>query len=915
MKIEKMYHSLIGKTGGDACELFLPLWVHLSDTVGIMSRIIRKWLPDAVIRATGLSYDTFESVAVFLASVHDIGKATSLFQGVITKRNQDLTDSVLTSGLSVRFEQSMSQKTPHAYAGQWILTSSETGFGIPEGVASVVGAHHGKPFIAVGMSETDLIKVYPRNFFGKNEKMERDIWIRIWEIILKESLAASGLYQVEDLPELSLKAQTILSGLLVMADWIASNTSYFPLINYGNTFRETELEERLEEGWKRVCLPEIWESPFRHMNEELFLDCFGFLPNGIQKQFYQIVDNCSQPGLFILEAQMGIGKTEAALCGAQLLAARLGAGGIFFGLPTQATSNAMFPRLLSWASGISDDTVNAVRLAHNAAVFNETYRNLMPWGKTFVDEDEKEFGLEVHPWFEGNKKALLADFVIGTVDQFLMTALKRKFFMLRHLGVAGKVIIIDECHAYDVYMSNYLERALLWMGAYGVPVILLSATLPGQKRKELAANYMKGYRRHFLGLKRIDINKEADQWYENEGYPLITWTDGSYIHQKQVQYQERTRVINIEKCGSPDQMVSQLDELLSDGGCAVIILNTVRYAQEVYDFVRSTLTDAKITLCHSQFTMEDRLVWEKEIIADLGKEGTIRTRFRRIVIGTQVLEQSLDYDADILVTQLCPIDLLLQRMGRIHRHNRQRPKKLCNPKCLILEEKNEPWDTGTRLLYGDFLLMRTEKSLEKKICFPNDIAPLVQGVYNVNDDMGLNGEEYNQAKDSFFDEQKELTELARHYLLNEPGVKKMDRLLLNGMEGNDHMAEASVRRTEPSIEVLLMQRAEDEKIIFVSDNGQNDSLEAGIVPSENEAMRIVAQRLRLPLAFSKKWNLKLTINELEERNIGELSIWQQNPLLRGELVLLLDRDGTTTLSGYRICYIREKGLCYDREKV
>lgn len=117
----------------------------------------------------------------------------------------------------------------------------------------------------------------------------------------------------------------------------------------------------------------------------------------------------------------------------------------------------MYDRLYEWASSVSDETVNAIRLAHGGANYNKNYQQQVIQGKTYVYEEEIDSSVYVHPWFQGNKKALLADFVIGTVDQFLMASLRRKHFMLRHLGLSGKVVIIDECHAYDAYMNQYLE--------------------------------------------------------------------------------------------------------------------------------------------------------------------------------------------------------------------------------------------------------------------------------------------------------------------------------------------------------------------------------------------------------------------------------------------------------------------------
>ena len=199
------------------------------------------------------------------------------------------------------------------------------------------------------------------------------------------------------------------------------------------------------------------------------------LPNSLQSEILDITGDADKPGIYILEAPMGIGKTEAALSAAEILAAKYGSGGVFFGMPTQATSNGIFVRLEDWAKKNADEekTLHSIRLAHAAAELNDDYHDLVSGDSVMYDEDGS--GLVVHSGLSGRKQALLSDFVIGTVDQMLLAALKQKHVMLRHLGLAGKVVIVDECQAYDAYMNCYLDRVMTWLGVYKVPVIILSS--------------------------------------------------------------------------------------------------------------------------------------------------------------------------------------------------------------------------------------------------------------------------------------------------------------------------------------------------------------------------------------------------------------------------------------------------------
>ena len=156
----------------------------------------------------------------------------------------------------------------------------------------------------------------------------------------------------------------------------------------------------------------------------MFRDKYGFLPNEMQRQMLRAVEDTGTPGIYILEAQMGLGKTEAALSAAEILASKWHCEGLFFGLPTQATANGIFPRLKGWAENQSEGVQLSIRLAHGMAMLQKGYRELIFHGHAIQNEDENG-GLIVHQWFEGRKQALLSSFVVGTIDQLLMTLCSR----------------------------------------------------------------------------------------------------------------------------------------------------------------------------------------------------------------------------------------------------------------------------------------------------------------------------------------------------------------------------------------------------------------------------------------------------------------------------------------------------------
>lgn len=884
---------LAGKSGSGGEELWLPLWMHLRDTAEMMRLLVQRWLPPSVRTAMQLEEETLSALAVFLGAVHDIGKASALFQSRILlglPEARTRLEAVCPLPASFLYP----GKTPHARAGEAILLS----LGCSEGLASAVGAHHGKPQEnSLDDYVADQLEEYPANYWGKGPS---SFWRAAWKTFYGEALRQSGLTQ-EDLPDLPLPALLLLTGLLIMADWIASNPYYFPLLPVSETGEESACPERARRAWELLRLTFPWEGQVRSMGEEAFRLRFGFAPNAVQRAVMDTASQMETPGLLILEAQMGVGKTEAALAAAELFSARFGAGGLMFGLPTQATANGMFPRLEKWSLMQSEETVHSIRLAHGMAALNESYCRLMEGSA--VTQDGEDGGLLVHSWFQGNKQALLANFVVGTVDQILLAALRQKHLMLRHLGLAGKVVVVDECHAYDAYMNRYLDRALAWLGRYRVPVILLSATLPARRRSELVEAY--------LGKQQPDA-----PWKTCRSYPLLTWTSGGEAKQRAVVREGGGRGVQIRFAAETD-VPAILRERLRCGGCAGVVVNTVRKAQRLASSLRDCLPDKEVVLFHAQFVQPDRAAIENALLMRVGKTSTRKQRDGLIVVGTQVMEQSLDLDFDLLLTELCPMDLLLQRVGRLHRHARtDRPEGLREAVCVVMKPPDGRQDEGSLAVYGAWLLWRTERLLPDHVSLPEDIPRLVQDVYGwETEDCLPESEESLRAREAFELRQREMENRAGAFVILPPrqgssvfGPDTLDDWMRETAAISETAAQAAVRDGDPSIDVLVMVRGKTGTVHFLPWQEGGASVAADRPPSREEARRIARQKLRLPGVFSRKWRIDRVIRELEDVNRRFLMRWQEAPLLRGELVLLLDEDLTASLAQTGLRYSREDGL-------
>lgn len=836
---------LAGKTDPENTSLWLPLWMHLWDTAGIMERLVRQWLPESAKRAMGFEREeALLAHARFLGGIHDIGKATVAFQANILRTLPEARQR-LEMLTPLDCPEQNRRESPHARAGEAILLWNDC----PGGIASIVGAHHGRPQSCAAVD--DQLECWESNYYPKGQEK---VWESFWTELLMTVLQDCGFDDTAELYDLDPQEEVLLTGLLIMADWIASNTEYFPLIPVEELGSMEDYPARVDRAWEKLALPFPWEAQPGIADPQEFAVRFGFAPNAVQRAVLEAVDTAAEPGILILEAQMGVGKTEAALAAAEIMASRFGLGGVFFGLPTQATANGIFPRLLGWADTQSEETLpQAIKLAHGMAELNECYLRLQGRGVQLEEDAQEEHQVQVHQWFRGNKQALLANFVIGTVDQ-----------------------------------------------------LLLSATLPARRRTELVEAYRQ--------------KKAAPDapWETSCGYPLLTWTDGAEVKQTAIPPDAPGQTVQITTLTEPE-LPALLRRKLAEGGCAGVIVNTVKKAQKIAQLLRESLPDKEVQLFHAQFLMPDRAARENQLMARIGKGSAPECRNDLIVVGTQVMEQSLDIDLDVLVTELCPMDLLLQRIGRLHRHRRSRPAPLQQACCAVLDTGEDAFDAGSEAVYGQWLLWRTREALPRSIRLPEEISPLVQRVYGWEREApgGAQGEEMRCVYEQTQEKKKARAEA---YLVPQPETHRLAQLntlddwMQNEGACSDPAARAAVRDGDPSVEVLVMQCRADGSIHFLPWQEGGSAVAADSPPPPETALKIARQKLRLPAVFGKAWKVDGVIRELEADNRSRLAAWQLSPLLHGELILLLDENLTARLVGMELCYDRENGLYYQKEE-
>lgn len=916
-RLSKELAAAVAKSDRENGNDWLPFWMHSFDTAGIMEKLAQKRLPESIsdyLCAECGGREKLFSTLKFCALVHDIGKLTIVFQSRIY-------DAVDFSPFAVCVELPKSSSlvnapnTPHALASEAILLK----LGCREGVASIAGAHHGRPSaLADVCDQISGACTAVENFYGKRGKY-RQLFEVLWKEWIDFSLECAGFSELSDLPDMAVPAQVVISGMLVMADWIASNTTYFPLISADQKGEFGDYPKRIENAWTTIGFPNMWESKARFgLDDEAFKERFGFLPNPTQADIISTATDAESSGIYVIEAPMGLGKTEAALALSEILAARAGAGGMFFGMPTQATSNGIFPRLEKWAGGLAEDeqTLLAIKLAHGNAALNEDYRELFTGHSNLNIESDS--GLIVHDWFSGRKQTLLSDFVIGTVDQLLMAALKQKHVMLKHFGLSGKVVVVDECHAYDAYMSQYLDMAIKWLGIYKVPVIILSATLPEKRRAELIEAYTDSEKHRAKHTEaHIDKTIADEAWKHSLAYPLLTYTENNAVKQKALAFDGENKEVSVRRI-IRDEVAATAGYAVERGGCVGVIVNTVRKAQEIAAELQSAFPKAEVIIMHAQFIMTDRAKREEQILKRVGKHSTPESRRGLIIVGTQVLEQSLDLDFDLMITELCPMDLLLQRTGRLHRHNRVRPQGLETASCFVLDETDDSFDSGSAAIYGEWLLMRTRALLPNKLTIPSDIPLLVQQTYDEtnNEMLGELTEGMKKAQEENKLRTDEKENNAKKYQIKKPSNRKgkcLDDWLNNDIKSNNEQTgEKAVRDGDPSVDVIALMRDGEGLIRIIADKPET-IIPADRPPSREEALLIARQKLRLPGFFGRRWKIDDTIEQLEAETQNVFSAWQDSALLKEEVVLLFDEDLNADLAGVQLHYDIKTGLTYVKE--
>ncbi len=727
----------------------------------------RSWLENTL----GLEAESTRRQLAMLAGLHDIGKATPAFQ----KKAPDLYAALRDAGLHER-----SDDTPHGtlsavILSRWLAEKDLNKIQASQ-LAAVIGGHHGDWITTTEMQKASA---------GKKK------WQEVRDEILNE------LESVLDVSAITLPTKTenfntfaaFLSGFVSVCDWIGSDSDYFQFEE-----RSIDLGEYYERSLEsaQTALYELgWLGWKTDKREPDFENVFPFSANPLQRAGIEALHGLQQPPrLILIEYLTGGGKTELALHIADQLVNRFDLNGSYIAMPTQATSNQLFERFAKYLEARYPAANINFQLVHGQADQQSLYQQ-MP---ARPQRDGDESGLTAEDWFQNRKRALLAPYGIGTIDQAMLSVVQARHHFVRQFGLSQKVVIFDEIHSFDTYMNVIIERLFNWLHALNAPMILLSATLSRQNRAEILSA---------VGATYLDDVCEMP-------YPRLTVVeqDGS-VRTHRLPPPE-TRTVHIEAIlPDLDSLLHEVKTRSAAGGCIAIICNTVDESIEVARYLRGDEELADVVwLFHARYPPAWRGDIENEVLEAFGKDGE-RPR-RAILVATQIIEQSLDLDFDLMISRTAPIDLLIQRIGRLHRHQRSdRPLHLAMPILLWREpeisEDSVPNFGVDEAIYGRFFLLKSWLQLRDRsaLCTPDDIDALMDFVYSEDCEHEEIGEHLRAAYEEMDLGNANSAFRSKQYVIGAPGDKR-----LIGQHGarlpDDEERHVATRDIRPGVDIICI---------------------------------------------------------------------------------------------------------------
>ncbi len=528
-------------------------------------------------------------------------------------------------------------------------------------------AHHGRPF------RPDIVSAKLWRRFGDYDPVESAArmgsMIPLW---FSAAFAATD----EPLPS-TPDFQHLFCGLVSLADWLGSDRRFFSFAEPLDADYMAKARAKAEGAVKAVGL-DVRAFQMLASGRATFTVLTGF--DAPRPQQSLVGDYSLDEHLVIFEAETGSGKTEAALWRfARLFEAGL-VDSLYFALPTRAAAVQIHGRVNSVMQNmLGDQAPEAVLAVPGYLKVGETQGQSLPDWKVRWDDHPDEARLLARWAAESAKRYLAATVAVGTIDQAMLAALQVKHAHLRAAALSRSFIVIDEVHASDRFMTevqNHLLKMHLGRGGYAM---LMSATLGSVARVK------------WLGRKTVPSFAEAAA----APYPAIWGKAEERARGVRGSESQKTVAMELAPTMAAADAARRAIAAARQGARVLVIRNTVASAVATWEAVRQATEENLLlqvgdgpALHHSRFAPEDRKLLDQVVESALSPNPELRPKGGVIVIGTQTLEQSLDVCADLLMTDLCPVDVLLQRIGRLHRHRLARPVGFETPHCVVFTPEN-----------------------------------------------------------------------------------------------------------------------------------------------------------------------------------------------------------------------------------
>jgi CRISPR-associated endonuclease/helicase Cas3 len=835
--------------------------------------------------AFGLPGDAVPRWLAAICGLHDFGKAIPGFQAKWPEGQQADEKAGLKFSPAISLNAVRHDLASTAFL-RTELAKHFPGSACLQAVTQALGAHHG-----YFPRSQELREAQPLREGGE--------WYEARKQLLDAYLAVLQPLEQATLDEIPLPAVAWLAGLVSVADWIGSNQSWFPPGERADLISEHYAKSsRLAE---RALSDINWPGFQPLLGQDVDTDALiarilgrpteQVAARPLQLTADSLLKNVVGPALMVVEAPMGEGKTELAFLSHLRLQHTNGHRGLYIALPTQATGNAMFDRALTFLKSFSPDIHLDVQLVHRGVMLDERVHRLRG-----VDDSEGE-SITSSAWFSQRKRSLLSPYGVGTIDQALFATLHVKHHFVRLWGLANRVVVLDEVHAYDTYTSGLIEALLRWLKAMNCSVVLMSATLPALRRTAF--------------LRAWGVGDGPDV-----AYPRVLLADREGVRGEHFLCRPIDPIAVAQIPEKIDELAAAAMNGLSAGGCGCVIVNTVQRAQDLYSILKSKISatfgnDAQLLLFHARYPADERSERESLILTRFGRGKHVRRPARALLIATQVVEQSLDIDFDFMISDLAPVDLLLQRAGRLHRHERQRPTAHAAPRLIVAglqrDRMPELKETAWGFVYDPYVLYRTWAiaGAEPIWRLPEDIDRLVQSVYSTSDLLEILGtldEKELKTIDAAYGESRSKLQQQNRQAINvaidcDAEVQSAYAKTPRGNEEGDGLGLKAVTRLgEDGVTVVPILANSDGWRLCATDAPFNPNAE----PSHALAQCIYRRQVRL--------SRKELVIELRKQEIHK--VFESHPLLR-DLQPLIFIDGAADFDQMQVRLDPELGVTFE----